>query len=440
MSRSIAVLGGGVAGVVAAAELARDGATDVFLFESQPELGGLHRSVDADGLVFDIGAFIFDTSHALFASFPMLREHFPLLEHHSLAITPAGTIDRYPLSPRGFLRDHGPLGLLRAGGGLLAAKLRHRRRDSLPSYLRYYLGEHLYRESGLQSYIYRFFGADESLIDLAFARQRLGSVAEECSLRRNALRLTVEMLGIAGGPLLWSCHVRPPEGFAFVYARIRALLESRGVGISTGTAIRKITRRSDGFVITFDDGERHVDRILSSIPLATLAHTLLLPVAREPEHVTLYSLFFRYRGDPGYHAPLLYNFTHDGLWKRITLFSFYYGTDNGDHYFAVECTGPSGGEDRLEMLAAEFRNHIQGVGLFRGQLIHVGGVVTPNAYPISWSDARADVVRLRRAVSAEGIEVIGRQGRFEHISSHQVAGDSRAAAARVSQQGSADVR
>ena len=58
MSANIAVLGGGVAGVVVANELARSGA-NVDLIERAPKLGGLHRSVTADGMAFDIGAFVF---------------------------------------------------------------------------------------------------------------------------------------------------------------------------------------------------------------------------------------------------------------------------------------------------------------------------------------------------------------------------------------------
>jgi hypothetical protein len=326
-------------------------------------------------------------------------------------------------------------GALLAGGSLLAGKIRHRRRDSLPSYLRYYLGERLYRESGLQSYIQRFFSADDSQVDLAFARQRLGSIAEECSIRGNALRIVRELLASSASPPPWNCHVRPPGGFDVVYGEIASVLDRSGVVIRTGSPIGAISRCNGGFVITTADDEHHVDRIVSSVPLGAIACALSIPIRREPEFVTLFSLYYRFTGDPGYAAPYLYNFTHDGVWKRITLFSSYYGTAAGDHYYVVECTGRSGAEERLEILAGEFQRQMGSLPFFDGALTYVGGSVTPNAYPMSRRDGGRDLEDLRRAVLAAGIEVVGRQGRFEHTSSHAVATDSRAVATRVMQEG-----
>jgi protoporphyrinogen oxidase len=431
MQRTIAVLGGGVAGVVAARELARDGSADVLLFEGERHLGGLQRSVAVGGLVFDIGAFVFDPGHPLFGSFPTLRDLFPRVDHHGFAVTPSGTLDRFPMSPRGFLRDNGVLGVLLAGGDLLASKLRHRRRDSLPSYLRYYLGERLYHACGLASYVRRFFSADEAEIDLAFARQRLGSIADECSLRRNALRVLQQLRSREEEGKRWRCHVRPPGGFGAAYAEIATVLARCGVSIHMGSPIRTIVRRDHDFLIRLDDGEFRADRIVSSIPLGAIADALSIPIARRPEYVRLYSLFFRFRGEPGYDSPFLYNFTHDGLWKRITLLSRYYGTDNGDHYLVVECTGRNGGEERLGELATAFAAHMKSLPFYDGELIYEGGTVTPHAYPICWRDGQSEVEQLRRAVLATGIEVVGRQGRFEHISSHAAASDSRRVATRV---------
>ncbi|MCY7402710.1 MAG: protoporphyrinogen oxidase, partial [Nocardioides sp.] len=53
--RDVVVVGGGVAGLVAARELAASG-RDVLLLESSPEIGGKLRSAEVAGLVVDVGA------------------------------------------------------------------------------------------------------------------------------------------------------------------------------------------------------------------------------------------------------------------------------------------------------------------------------------------------------------------------------------------------
>ena len=54
MKYNVIVVGGGAAGLTAAAYAARAGKT-VALFEKQQELGGLVQSVNRNGFVFDMG-------------------------------------------------------------------------------------------------------------------------------------------------------------------------------------------------------------------------------------------------------------------------------------------------------------------------------------------------------------------------------------------------
>src|SRR5260221_14211723 len=53
--KKIAVLGGGVSGVIAAKHLADKKTANVHVIEKSRQLGGLHRGIRLDGLVFDIG-------------------------------------------------------------------------------------------------------------------------------------------------------------------------------------------------------------------------------------------------------------------------------------------------------------------------------------------------------------------------------------------------
>ena len=53
----VAILGGGIAGMSLASELASDNRFTVELIEQTAKLGGLPRSVEVDGLAYDIGFF-----------------------------------------------------------------------------------------------------------------------------------------------------------------------------------------------------------------------------------------------------------------------------------------------------------------------------------------------------------------------------------------------
>ena len=56
----IAIVGGGLAGLVAAWRLAQHGVRDVVLFEARPSLGGRILSVDAGGTSVDTAEFALD--------------------------------------------------------------------------------------------------------------------------------------------------------------------------------------------------------------------------------------------------------------------------------------------------------------------------------------------------------------------------------------------
>ena len=50
-------------------------------------------------------------------------------------------------------------------------------------------------------------------------------------------------------------------------------------------------------------------------------------------------MFFSFSGRRGFSQSILYNFTHHGAWKRLTVYSDFYGTSDGREFFAVEVIG-----------------------------------------------------------------------------------------------------
>lgn len=430
----IAVLGGGVAGLAVAKQLATTGRFEVDILERTERLGGLQRSVEINGAIYDVGAFTFAPEHELLRTFPILRETFVPVDHYSVSLTHSMTLDRYPMSVRGYLRDHGAAHAVIACIDLLASKLIHRRRDTLRSFVTYYLGGRVYLESGLRSYIERFYGVPDTEVDIEFVRQRMRALPEETSLRVNARRLLREAFASVRPNDPWHCYVRSPRGFEEAYTIIGNELRALGVRPVFGSRIRRIARRDDGggtMIVTTDDGVREYDHVVSTIPVPAVVDAVGLPNAPDFPTMSLVSLFYRLDGDPGFSAGCLYNFTGSGLWKRITLFSNYYGLIAGEHYFAVECTVHGNDAARIEEQRRAFEQHIPATPLFRGDLKFQGGLLTPNAYPYYRRGDHERLQTTKRAVEAAGLHLAGRQGRFDYLTSHEAVAGSRGLAGAI---------
>ncbi len=433
----IAILGGGVAGVVLARELANVPEISVTLYEIQPRLGGLHRSVAIDGLNYDIGAFLFDREHQLLKSFPVLYDHFVPVNHRSLVVTGSGTFDIYPMSMRGYLRDHGISSVAGDAIGLLASKFRCRQRDTLVAYIEYYLGKRIYRKSGLKAYIERFYATQDTDVDIEFALQRLSTLPQDCGLRRNFFRIVREIFDSRIAEQTWGCYVRPREGFPFAYSLIEQDLLAAGVSVRAGVRVERVERNGDGFLLhsgTREGGEGF-DQVVSTIPIGTMLQIIGSRTERPPETIRLVSLCYRFQGDLGFsRANILYNFTYDARWKRMNLHSPLYGRAGGDEYFVVECTNRSDSTETEESYRKDFETHIQRLPILKGSLNYQGAIVTDNAYPFLRRNDVERVAEGRRTLEEFGIALTGRQGRFVYENSHTIALAAKALAREISQE------
>jgi protoporphyrinogen oxidase len=413
--KKIAILGGGAAGVVAAKELADRGAS-VDLFERQPELGGLHRSVSIGGDAFDIGAFTFSRHHALVGSFPELASLFLAVDVPQLSLTPHGTLDLYPFSVGAYVDHYGVIHTALAAGSLLLSKLRDRRRDSVARFAQYYVGRRLYRETGLRHYIERLYGVPDSEVGVEFAIQRLGYI------RNSVRRATRSMMAAAFGgrqrpqDAVTKELVRPREGFAHLYSKIGEALARRGAGVHVNAEIRAIRRIASGHELILAEGARRYDHLVSTIPVPITLRLAGSSVHSRVEHIGLLSLF--YRGEFLAPAAVLCNFTYEGRWKRICVFSRYYGRSRGADYLTVELTGSDLTPERCAELAAEFEEHSVRLGLFSSRPELVGSVVTPHAYPFFRPGHTENVRQEFSRLQELGIRSVGRQGSHQYLSSH----------------------
>ncbi len=428
--KRVAVLGGGIAGVVVANQLAQRG-IGVDLYEKDTRLGGLHRTVEADGFLFDIGAFLYPPDHELFKNFPFLLPHCPRALPRFMALRPSGQVDHYPISLGGFIKGNGLWTLCRAAVDIAVARYRYRKRDSVPAYAKYYMGDTVYERTGLKRYIERLYQIPDSQVGIEFAEQRLSELQYhtpahlvrrffvEQQTARERKRVHDE-----GDHRPW-VHVRHEDGFDAQYGAIGDYIRAQGVGVHLGASVQKVERDADnGFLLRVAGaGEpRRYERVVSTIPIPVMLRLIGETPRENLDHVHLLSLF--YRGGLQTDAAFFYNFTESGQWKRITNFATLYPEQfkaHGEAWLTVEITTRDASEATLEGLRTDFEAHAARFGFLTGQPCFVGQQVTPFAYPVFHRGDSERVQSERERLTAWGIDSVGRQGRFEYLSSHQAA-------------------
>ena len=403
---------------------ARPGVT-VEIFEKSDRLGGLLESVEANGLQFDIGTFLFFRSHALVQSFPFLLAQLVPIQYAAQSITPSGTFDRYPFSVRQFLTDSGPQVCARAAASLFYCKLRYRRYSTLPEYAWYHMGKIVYERSGLRNYIKRLHDLPDSEIDLEFAKHRLKTIGDQ-ALRKLASRHAARAFRRFTGPrssVADPILVRCESGYRAIFDRIRDELQALGVRISTGVRLTSIRQVGRQFHLKGNGIDAVYDRVVSTAPIPATLRLIGLNPNAEVTTRSLLSLFYRGRIRGG--ANNYFNFTHEGAWKRVTVFSDFYGRRDGDDYFTVEITVAAADDAATERLQAEFERHALSLGLLEGLPRLVGCRLTPNAYPIYRAGQMHEIEAEKQRIRDFGVEIVGRQGNFDYLISHDIAKNAR---------------
>ena len=409
----VLVLGAGISGLVTASVLVEQGAGRVIVVDEYDHVGGNHIDRSHGGYTFDVGCFIFQDDSPLLRHFPELLPRYLPIEPTWARINPQGTVTQYPFSVRDDLVAAGAVEGARILLSAAYGRAFRRRVRNARDFARHWIGARLLYRSGLESYMERFCGLPAERIDLKFAETRMMWIAEYASVR-NLVRRFVKSFGKRRS-LLPTNHqlARPEQGFAHLYAPAVRRLEDNGVTFLlavTGKSLRKL----DG-EFRLDLGDRTViaGRVVSTIPLDHALGLCDLPIERRLPTVTLLSLFFSFSGSRRFDASVLYNFDHAGAWKRLTMYSDFYGRVDDREYFAVEVLAERVGGS-AEQAEADFRRHAAEQGLFDGDLQMEGTHLLPNAYPIYTEGAGDQAERAITALRAWGVESFGRQGGFQY--------------------------
>jgi protoporphyrinogen oxidase len=403
------VLGAGISGLVAASVLSDQGCRHILIADEYGHLGGNHIDWSSGDYTFDIGSFIFQDDSPLLEHFPELLPRYVPIEPAWARLNPQGMVTDYPISARDDILAAGPWEIARIFASVLYARLFQKEMRNAKDFASYWIGSHLLYRSGLESYMKRFYGIEPDQIDIQLARKRMLWISEHASLKNVFARLwKPRSQGPANRQL-----ARPKEGFQSLYKAAAERLESKGVTLRLGARFQAIAREGTGFRFRFDNREVSAERVITTIPVQRSQELCGLPPEAKLRTITLLGLYFSFSGERGFDRSILYNFSHDGAWKRITVYSDFYGKADGREYFTAEIIADhiGGCPVRAE---EDFRRHVHANGLFAGDLKLEGSQILENAYPIYSDGAEQRAAEAIRTLKEFGIESLGRQGGFNY--------------------------
>ena len=243
---SIAVVGGGLAGLVTARRLAESG-HDVTLFEAREELGGRVRSRRVDGFTCDRGF------QVLFDAYPAVRRELDLDALELRRFAPGGVIcrpgkrstlsdpfrDPSALLPSAFSREVTMADKLRT--------LRLRRRLTAGDWPEFDAPDRSIRE-----YL-REAGFSERFVE-RFAAPLYGGITLDRSLSTSANVFEYTFRAMSLGNI-----VVPAEGMAAIPAQLAERARAAGVDVRTGVAVGRLDTAGEGVVLGTGAGDREFD-------------------------------------------------------------------------------------------------------------------------------------------------------------------------------------
>jgi protoporphyrinogen oxidase len=404
------VLGAGISGLVSASVLLKENCKTILVVDEYPNVGGNHIDRSIGEYTFDIGSFIFQDDSPLLAHLPEILPFYIPIEPSWGRLNPQGMITQYPISIRDDLINAGPVEWLRILGSVAFARLFRRRLLNARDFAEYWIGARLLYRSGLENYMKRFYGVEPERIDIKFAEARMLWIKEHAMIRTHLQRMVRPKAAV---PARNTQLARPKEGFAHLYDVAVKRFEKSGVNFLLGKQPQSLKRDNDRFILRVDGRTIAANRVVSTIPLDRIQKLCGMTVEDSLMTVTLVSLFFSFAGNRGFKQPILYNFSHTGAWKRLTVYSDFYGKVDGREYFTAEVNADhvSGSVEEAER---DFRRHVAENGLFDGDLNLEGSHIVSNAYPVYTDKADEMAAGVIAALRNFGVESIGRQGGFDY--------------------------
>ena len=145
----VIILGCGVSGLAAAYELSQQG-LQVTVLENYSHAGGNHLSRQIDGMSFDIGAIFFWSTSQMFDMFPSATATWLPVEVTTGRVTPAAAVHTYPIDVKAELLSLPFFQKVTIAADVIYHKLFHRKRETVRDFALQYLGQRLFKQTGLE--------------------------------------------------------------------------------------------------------------------------------------------------------------------------------------------------------------------------------------------------------------------------------------------------
>ncbi|MGA7098623.1 MAG: FAD-dependent oxidoreductase [Acidimicrobiia bacterium] len=411
---TVAIVGAGLAGLVAADELRRAG-TEVEVYEAGPQVGGLGRSFhDEDGFTMDFGAhFITNRLAAALGVSASCRT----VRYYGESVFQRGRVSSYPF---GLLSNPRFVGSairarLRPGGASLSAADAFRR-----SY-----GPAISREVA-EPLLEAWSGVPAGELSAAVA-DKLSTTIPKVIWLRLAGRMTRRAVAIGycheqpESASVW--HVYPDNGIGTL---VEALAERVEDSVALASPVQSINVEDDKVVsIVVNDEVKPVDAAISTAPVNILPK--IVAGTEALQHLTRFkyrpmvfvNLKLKGRGllpdvvtwTPEERFPF-FRLTEAPIsmpWlapHEKTVITADIGCEVGDEFWTA-------GEEELADLVLEALEPI--VPGIRAKYLGCQVMKTPFAYPVFRLDYENERQAWTRGTGIEGLYSIGRNGEFDHI-------------------------
>jgi protoporphyrinogen oxidase len=428
--RKVIIIGGGPAGLTAALELSKHGVFAVVL-EADSQVGGLARTVNYKGYLFDVGGHRFFTKweevHRIWKE--VLGDKF--LERPRLSrIYYKQKFFTYPLSAKNALSGLGLVESMRIMGSYARAKLKPiPKEENLEEWVCNRFGRRLY-EIFFKTYTEKVWGVPCTTIRAEWAAQRIRGLSLVSAVR-NAL-LPSKKNDIK---TLIDKFQYPERGPGQMWETLTDQLRARGYPVLTEHPVVRISHENGKVTRLTTQGANGTEDFpgtdfISSMPIRELVNAL---DPAPPQHVLDAANKLRYRDflivsliinrkdvvpdnwiyvhEPGVRVGRIQNFKN---WSPAMV-PDQNKTCLGMEYFVFENDELWSSPD--EKLLALAKDEISKLGLVRPEQIEDGTVVRmPKAYPMYDQDWSTQVETIRQYLSENmrNLQLVGRNGMHKY--------------------------
>jgi protoporphyrinogen oxidase len=427
----VVIIGAGPAGLTAAYELGKRGATATVL-EADDVVGGISRTVVADGYRFDIGG------HRFFTKVPeveaLWHEILPdedfMLRPRSSRIYYQGKFYDYPIKVMNALTNLGPVEALRCVLSFLWVRVRPPKdQTTLEGYIAKNYGWRLYQHF-FKTYSEKVWGVPPAEMSADWGAQRIKGMSlwdavwepirSKLAGRRDSSKQVTSLIEQFQYPKL---------GPGMMWERCHELVEQQGSKVVFHAEVVRVEHR-DGraIAVTYRDdsgAETTVpaDHIISSMPFPALLKAMDPPMVQKaadelsfrdflsvslvvPEDKVAWTDNWIYIHDPEVKTMRVQNF---GSWSPHlvkdgrNVLGLEYTVEEGDEWWSAP-------DDELIRKGTQ---ELARLGLMREEDVETGYVVRmPKAYPTYDEDYKANVAVLRSWLEEHtpNVHPVGRNG------------------------------